>query len=41
MAGIATRPQLTARAIVVLLPVCAGAAGRSRMAGPFPCATGH
>ncbi len=42
MAGIATRPQLTARAtVVVLLPVFGGAAGRSRMAGPFPCAAGH
>ena len=40
MAGMTTRPQLPARAIVVLLPV-SGAAGRSRMAGPCSGLAGH
>ncbi len=40
MAGLTTRPQLTERAIVVLPPVF-GAAGRSRMVGPFSGLAGH
>jgi len=41
MAGLTTRPQTIARAMVVLPPFPAATAGWSRMAGPFPGLAGH
>jgi len=41
MAGMTTRLQLTAPTTVVLSPAFGAAGGRSRMAGPALCPTGH
>ncbi len=41
MAGLTTRPQPIARATVVLPPVFAAIAGRSRMAGYVSAFAGH
>ena len=41
MAGLTMRPQLTAARAIVVLPPVFGAAGRSRMVGPFSGLAGH